>query len=63
MESVGRRMVLGRVAAVAGAAVFPGSVFAEPAGPGGKRGIVDVTRGPADLVVPADGDGFRYGTG
>ena len=26
-------------------------------------GIVRVTRGPADLVLPADGDGFRYGTG
>jgi hypothetical protein len=28
-----------------------------------KRGIVSVTRGPADLVVPRDGEGFRYGTG
>jgi hypothetical protein len=26
-------------------------------------GISRVTRGPADLVVPRDGDGFRYGTG
>ena len=26
-------------------------------------GILRVTRGPADLVIPADGDGFRYGTG
>ena len=25
-------------------------------------GISRVTRGPADLVVPPDGDGFRYGT-
>jgi hypothetical protein len=29
----------------------------------GKSGIVSVTRGTADLVVPHDGEGFRYGTG
>ena len=37
------------------------------AGQGGqshsKPGIVRVTRGPSDLVVPADGGGFRYGLG
>lgn len=29
----------------------------------GKSGIVSVMRGTADLVVPQDGEGFRYGTG
>ena len=29
--------------------------------PNRKTGIVQVTRGPADRVVPPDGDGYRYG--
>lgn len=28
-----------------------------------RRGIVNVTRTAADLIVPRDGEGFRYGTG
>ena len=32
-------------------------------GQSSTSGIVGVTRGAADLVVPHDGEGFRYGTG
>ncbi len=63
MGRISRRVVLSHMAAAAGAAVLPHAARSEPAGSGGKRGIVAVSRGPADLVVPADGDGFRYGTG
>ena len=38
---------------------LPSAARGAPAG----RGITRVTRGAADLVVPADGEGFRYGTG
>ena len=39
------------------------SLVAQRAKSQGKTGIVRVTRGPSDLVVPADGGGFRYGLG
>jgi len=38
---------------------LPSAARGAPAG----RGITRVTRGAADLVVLADGEGFRYGTG
>ena len=28
-----------------------------------QRGIVDVSKGPVDLTIPADGEKFRYGNG
>jgi hypothetical protein len=31
--------------------------------PGNMTGITSVTRGPADLIVPSDGESYRYGLG
>ncbi len=39
------------------------SLAGQGAGSHRKTGIVRVTRGPSDLVAPADGGGFRYGLG
>ena len=59
-----RRDALGLLVAGGVASTVPKpSLAAQPAKSQGKTGIVRVTRGPSNLVVPADGGGFRYGLG
>jgi len=60
---VTRRTALGSLAGSAGALVLSSADGGVAGEPGRRRGIVGVTREAADLVVPAEGDGFRYGTG
>ena len=62
-ERVSRRMALRGLAGMAGAMVCSQHVRSGPTGTDRRPGIVGVSRGRADLVVPPDGDGFRYGTG
>ena len=60
---VTRRTALGSLAGSAGALVLSSADGGVAGEPGRRRGIVGVPREAADLVGPAEGAGFRYGTG
>lgn len=62
-KKVSRREILGGLVGAAGAAVLSHPARAGSMNTDRRRGITGVSRDRADLAVPPDGDGFRYGTG
>ncbi|MDP7274065.1 MAG: hypothetical protein QF363_01205 [Planctomycetaceae bacterium] len=62
-QSVSRRMALRGLAGAAGAVIFSPRARSGATSADHRRSIVSVSRSEADLVVPPDGEGFRYGTG
>ncbi|MEE3365661.1 MAG: hypothetical protein VX304_08435, partial [Planctomycetota bacterium] len=62
-KKVSRREILGGLVGAAGAAVISHPARAGSMNTDRRRGITGVSRDRADLAVPPDGDGFRYGTG
>ena len=63
LNTLNRRVALQHLLSLPVGMALGQRTFGQENNEGECTGIVEVTRGAADLVVPRDGEGFRYGTG